>query len=121
MARRRHVPPSRIRYEQANPTVSARVPLELHDRLKSMREQSGKSLTDVLKQALAFQEPSVKRSYRQGLSRGKAESERIFRVDYRCKVCGGTLTVTSEEEKRAVAQYMRDHGWAHITCSREHR
>lgn len=40
MATKRHVPPSRSRYEKQNPTVSIRVPREMYDRLKTLKEQT---------------------------------------------------------------------------------
>ena len=63
MARKRRVPPSRARYEQRNPTVSIRVSREMYDRLKALKERSGKSFGDILREALGVQEPATKAAY----------------------------------------------------------
>ena len=46
-------PPSRIRYEAANPTVSVRVSRDIHERIKRLKRISGKSLGDIVREALA--------------------------------------------------------------------
>ena len=53
MPRKKQVPPSRKRYDQQHPTVSARVPLLIYNQLQELKRLSGKSLADVLKEALA--------------------------------------------------------------------
>ena len=116
MAKKRHVPPSRRRYEQSHPTVSVRVSRDVFDQLKMLKQQSSKSVADVLKEALGTQAPSVKRSHQLGYMKGLAEAEKKYRIDYRCSVCGGTITLASVEEKQAVTEYMRENGWAHGSC-----
>ena len=48
----KQAPPSRVRYEAANPTVSARVSQEIKEELDEIRETSGMSLGDILKAGL---------------------------------------------------------------------
>ena len=45
-------PPSRARYEERNPVVSVRVPVDLSGELKVLREQSGLSMADILRAGL---------------------------------------------------------------------
>ena len=116
MARKRRIPPSRRRYEEAHPTVSARLSRGLYNRLKTLQSESGKSLADIIKEALGAQKPSAKNSYRNGFDKGWREAETRYRVDYRCYNCSEPLTVTDDNERRAVSQYMRDHRWVHTTC-----
>lgn len=118
MPRRRHYPPSRLRYEQTHPTVSVRVTQKLYDQLKALKEQSGKSVTDILREAIGVQAPSVRNAYERGYKKGQADADRRYRVDYRCSKCGGTLTISSDKEKQAAASYMRENGWAHASCLR---
>ena len=120
MPRKRHVPPSRIRYEQSHPTISIRVQRELHDRLAELKQMSGKSVADVVREALEVQAPSVRKAYERGRANGFKAAERQYRVDYRCSVCGGTLTIMEKNEKEAAAQCMREHGWAHNSCIDHH-
>ena len=116
MARKRHVPPSRRRYEESHPTISVRVPRELHDRLVQLKQRSGKSVADVVREALDVQTPSVDQAYHRGHAKGFTTAEQWYRVDYRCCVCGGTLTIEGKEDKEAAARLMREEGWAHRSC-----
>lgn len=116
MAKKRHVPPSRRRYEESNPTVSARVPRALFDQLQMLRRESGKNIADVLKEALGAQGPSVKQSYQLGYKEGLHDAEKRCRVDYRCSICGGTITLSTDKEKQAAARFMKEHNWAHKRC-----
>jgi len=74
-----HKPPSRIRYEQAHPTVTVRVSKELHDKLKEYTETEGKSYADILKVALGVQKKSTDkahdRGYKAGYAKGTAERQ----------------------------------------------
>jgi predicted transcriptional regulator len=113
-----HKPPSKIKYDQSHPIVSIRVDQELYDQLKELREKSGKSLGDILREALSIQAPSVHNSYSRGFKAGYKDAEKVYRVDYKCSVCGGNMTVRSVEEKEDIARYMRDKGWKHVECPR---
>ena len=117
--KKKHYPPSRIKYTQEHPTISIRVNRELYDQLKELREQSGKSLGDVLREALKVQVPSVKESYSRGYNKGFKNAEKQYQVNYKCSICGGNLTIATDEEKKAVADYMREHGWAHGECAKK--
>ncbi len=121
MARKRRVPPSRVRYEQHNPTVSVRVSREMYDRLKALRERSGKSLGDILREALGVQEPATRAAYSRGHRKGYADAEKLYPVDYRCSVCNGRLTIDDDTSKGAAAKYMRENGWAHSSCHQQAR
>jgi hypothetical protein len=114
--KKKHQPPSKIKYNQSHPTVSIRVSQELYDELKDLREKSGKSLGDIFREAVGHQAPTVNKAYQ----RGFANARQTFEVTYRCVVCRGVLRVTSEQEKQAIAQYMREHGWGHNGCIKQH-
>ena len=116
MIAKRHKPPSRIRYEDAHPTISVRVSRQLFNQLRALKRDSGKSVADVLKEAIGAQMRSAKDAHQRGYRKGHLEAEGTYRVDYRCSRCGGTITVTTAEEKRAAAEAMRERGWAHSTC-----
>ncbi len=51
------VPPSRVRYEKANPAVTVRISLELRDKLAELKEEHGLSLGDVLRIGLERAKP----------------------------------------------------------------
>ncbi len=115
--------PSRVRYEQAHPTVSCRVSLEVYQRLCSAMDEEGKSFADILKIGLGILEPQVKnereirkKAHTEGYKKGYSEAKHMYKVTYPYSVCRGTLTVSSEDEKKAIKTYMQEHGWGHKDC-----
>jgi len=112
MRKRKHQPPSKVKYNKSHPTVSIRVSSDLYAKLKDLREKSGKSLGDILREALSKQAPTAQRAF----DRGCAKAREIFQVTYACSVCGGLMQVTSTDEKQAIARYMRESGWHHVNC-----
>jgi hypothetical protein len=115
--------PSRIKYEQSNPTVSFRVSRELYDRLQAVKKTEGKSNTDILKVALGLIEVKVRaekelglEAYDEGWEKGVNSSWDVLAVTYPCSKCGKEITVDTEEEKRAIKTYMRKYGWGHTKC-----
>jgi hypothetical protein len=120
--------PSRVRYEQGHPTVSCRVPKDVHDRLRAAKEREGKSFADLLKIGLGVLEVQaekevdlVKNGYMAGYHRGYADAESAFGVTYSCSTCGNAITVRSREEKEAIRNYMEQEGWGHRECHERER
>lgn len=121
-------PPSRIRYEQGHPTVSCRVPKEVYDRLQAVNKSESRSFADILKIGLGIlevkrkeEEKIKKKAHVEGHRRGYADAQRLYIVTYPCKVCRGTLVVTSDDEKQAIKRYMQEHGWGHRQCYEKKR
>lgn len=119
----KHRPPSRFRYEQAHPTVSSRVSVEIYQRLQAVKKAEGKSFTDILKIGLGLLEACTdekasiqKRAYAKGYKKGCAEAEQLYKVTYACAMCGGTIVVTSDNAKQAIKKYMEEHHWGHASC-----
>lgn len=112
MAKKKHQPPAKIKYDKTHPTVSVRVHQELKKQLDEVREKSGKSVGDILREALKIQTPSVKVAYNRGFNVAKKE----YGVWYKCSVCGGNLLINTDKEKKAAAGCMREQGWAHGDC-----
>ena len=72
--KRRSLPPSRQRYQQAHPTVSLRVDLDLCAQLKGLKEQAGLSVADVLKIGLGRCGPLVGEAFHNGFMSALAEA-----------------------------------------------
>ena len=72
--KRRPLPPSRERYQQAHPTVSLRVDLALYARLKELKGKANLSVADVLKIGLGRCGPLVDEAFRNGFMGGLAEA-----------------------------------------------
>ena len=112
-------PPSRVRYEAANPTVSARVSQELKEELEELKITSGLSLADILNAGLEKLKPDVDQFYDQGLKEGcemgyeMAEEE--FKVLATCLGCGKAhLPVVGETMKAVAARMLM--GWCAKSC-----
>ena len=125
-------PPSRVRYEQSHPTVSCRIPREVHDRLQAAKKSEAKSFADILKTGLGILELREKDTrkirrqsradgYKEGYAEGFAEAERFYKVTYPCCICGETMEITSIEAKQAASQFMQEHRWGHIACHERRR
>ena len=122
------IPPSRYRYEEKNPTVSARLPKEIRDRLRANLAKQGKSLADALIaiandldiKAKAYDE-AWQEGHDDGLVEGHCLAESIFKVTYRCSKCGEPIDVESTEEREAAGQLMTRAGWGHIKCHERRR
>ena len=111
MKRKKHQPPSKIRYDKAHPIVSARVDQKLEQQLDELKAISGKSVGDVLREAMKTQKASCRRAYRLGIEEGKRE----YGVKYKCAVCNKEMWITTPEEKKSAAEYMHK-GWHHGSC-----
>ena len=117
------IPPSRKKYEEDNPVVSCRVPKELYNRLRAIKKVEGKSMTDILKAGLGLFEVKVRaekevkqEAYEEGQLNGYELAESEYKVTYPCSICGKSIEVTTEEEKKAIRGYMVEHGWGHADC-----
>ena len=75
MAKVKHIPPSRVRYEKANPVVSVRISRELRDSLEEIQRLSGKSFADILRDGANRSKPLVKKSYERGYKKGQLDAK----------------------------------------------
>ena len=131
-----HKPPSRIRYEQAHPTVTVRVSKELHDEMKEYTETEGKSYADILKVALGAQKASSdkahNRDYKEGYAKGVAErqqkaydegykagtkKERIVSLGH-CTSCREPLiwNLNNAKNIEQLSQIVDKARWQHTDC-----
>jgi xanthine dehydrogenase molybdopterin-binding subunit B len=114
---KRSVPPSRLRYEDANPAVTVRVSRELRDELARLKEEHGLSLGDVLRIGLDKAKPQLEAARRRGEKKGYADAEEVYKVTYRCAGCGKRhLSITSAQAKEAADRMMYEAGWRSTAC-----
>ena len=81
MARRYRKPPSRIRYEQSHPVVSARLSMEDYRKLMELKRRRGVSLAQLIREVIGaakadfdwFYRIGYEKGYEDGLKKGKAE------------------------------------------------
>ncbi len=133
---KRSVPPSRVRYEAANPAVTVRISIELRGELAKLKEEHGLSLGDVLRIGLekakpqfdaahqqwekrAYQKakPQIDAAHLRGEEKGYQKAKGEYAVTYWCAGCRQRhLTITSAEEKEAAANMMFRAGWQTPNC-----
>jgi len=124
MPKAKHKPPSRERYEANNPTVSFRVSRELYEKLNEIREKTGKSYADIIKEWLGVQEPTIQKTYNRGYNAGHKEGMKLgHRVGEQfflgeCKVCGEQLKwdLDNNVNKNLLAEIINKVGVAHNRC-----
>ena len=111
------VPPSRIRYEEANPAVTVPLSRELRDKLAELKEEHGLSLGDVLRIGLELAKPDLDAAYERGLNEGYEIAEDEFKVTYCCSRCRRRhLSIRTAKEKEAAAKLMYEAGWHSPSC-----
>ena len=110
---KRHVPPSRVRYEKKNPVVTFRVPAETRLKIEELRAKTGKSLSRLLQEGLGLVETRTEEAYKRGLRDGQG------RFEAPCKYCGKPMQLdikTGEGVREAVLEAFSD--WIHDECER---
>ena len=118
MAKKKTKPPSRERYEKNNPTVSARLPVETHDKLRLMLRKQGIGLPEALT-AFANELEIKLKPLDEIRETSYQEAKSHYLVTYPCAVCGKIIEITNPETKKAVATYMAEHGWGHSECHKK--
>jgi hypothetical protein len=114
---KKSVPPSRVRYEDANPAVTVRLSRELRDQLAELKEEHGLSLGDVLRIGLERAKPDLDAARDRGMVEGYDIARDEYEVTYWCSWCGRRhLSIASEEEKEAAARMMLEAGWHSPAC-----
>ncbi len=81
-------------------------------------------MADILKAGLGLfevkrrdQEAIRQEAYDNGWEKGLNDAEALYAVTYRCSNCRKKIVVTSDAEKRAIREYMHEHGWSHSDCN----
>ena len=111
-------PPSRKKYEEENPTVSARVPKETRHNLLLNLKKIGMSLAEALKVLAGELELKVK-PIDEARKAGYEEAKNLYMITYPCSVCGKPIPIKNPKTKEAVSKYMTEHGWAHAECHKQ--
>jgi hypothetical protein len=112
MAKKKKIPPAKIKYDQAHPVISIRVNMKLKSALEEIRQNSGKSVGDILREALQTQAPSVKDSYSHGFN----DAKEIYAVYVKCRICGGNLLLDHDADKKMAAKMLHASGLVHNEC-----
>ena len=123
---KKSAPPSRLRYEKANPAVTVRISSELRAKLAELKETHDLSLGDVLRIGVEKAKPDLDAAfergefegYEAGFDEGYEGAKEDYEVTYWCSRCRRRhMTITTDEAKKAAAQLMYDAGWHSTACS----
>lgn len=111
--------PSRIKYEQSHPTVSARLPsVAAKDKLNVNLKKAGISLSDAL--LILAGELDIKLiPIEEARKTAYEEAKKLYAVYYHCQLCRNPIIITSPKAKEAVARYMTERGWGHAACHKQ--
>ena len=113
-------PPSRKKYEEENPTVSARVPKETREKLLVALRKLDMSLKDALKVLTGELEVKVI-PIDEARQLGYKEARNLYMVTCPCDVCGKPVAITSPKAKEVVSKYMAKYGLGHAKCHKQRR
>jgi len=115
--------PSRVKYEVKRPTFSFRIYDELKARIQKVKKVEGISNTNLVEAAVGLFEVKGKKeeeirqqAYDEGWDKGIEQAAELYVVPYQCSICGKEIVVDTDEEKKAIKTYMREHGWGHADC-----
>ena len=111
--------PSRERYEKANPTVSARIPVATRDKLLASLEALNMSLPEALKVLAGEMEVKTKpieEARKEGLSAGFRQARSQYMVTFPCSECGKPIAITEPKIKAEIVRYMSKSRWKHSQC-----
>ena len=84
---RKHIPPSRVRYEKANPAVTVRISREQRDELDELKKEHGLSMGDLLRIGLEKAKPELEAAYQRGMEEGYEIAQDEYEVTFWCSRC----------------------------------
>ena len=114
--KRKHLPPSRIRYEQTHRVVSVRLGPEEHKSLQEIKERTGKTAAEVFKEALGTQARGTEEAFRKGHERGYLKAKEEYLVTVRCFLCGRDEEVVGPVKGVVQRALNTDVRWRHPEC-----
>ena len=108
-------PPSRTKYENNHPTISARLPKDKHDKLLALLRNLGVTLPQLLFHFIDEYEIKIM-PIEEARKAGYEEAKNIYMVSYSCSGCGKPAAITNPETKEVVSKFLTKHGWGHKKC-----
>ena len=129
MKKKKHIPPSRKRYEKKYPVWSVRMSQEwieevekyLRDTCQSRRDFMGISLKKQKTDFSKALEEEFEEGKMFGIELGKEEgykyAKKKYGIWYYCSKCNDVITmIPKSDDHKALIKYMRQNGWSHVNC-----
>ncbi len=117
-------PPSRKKYQEANPVLSFSVPRAVYERVQALKGSEGAVRLEIFMAGLGLfevrartEQEITRKAYDKGYDDGANSACDCFCVTYPCNVCGKEMTVDTDEEKKAIRKFLTSGGWHHGDCS----
>lgn len=122
MAKGRHIPPSRKRYEESHPVIAIRVDKDLYDKAKDIKETNNVSFADIFKQGLGIQEAAMEEAFDIALKEGKEEGldeGRKFDLGI-CTICEKALhwDLGRAKDRQLLEKAINNARYIHVTCEK---
>ena len=117
--------PSQIRYLDKNPIVSFHLKKEEKEKLEKMVTQSGKTVSQFVRECITKNIEKESKSYDTGYDRGYEEGRKKgyrkgmsdWKIWYLCARCDKRLYIKPNQEiHQVIKQYLEQQGWAHEAC-----
>jgi hypothetical protein len=117
MVRKNHKAPSRIRYEQSHPTVSARISKDEYQKLMQYLDERVISFADFVRESLDIQKPDIEAIWEAGRQEGYFQAKSEFEIWCFCHRCRKPITILPNSKlHKALIEYMLAKGWGHTNC-----
>jgi len=105
-----------VRYESKHRNVVARLPLPLFQRFEAQMKATGKSMGQLVREALDPALRDRRADYTKGWNDGSRKAADRYGVSTPCLECGGPLFVVAAEDKQLVSDLLARYRWAHKQC-----
>lgn len=112
--------PSREKYEIEHPTVSARLPIEVREKLLANLKILGMSLPNAF-EILAGELEIKAKPVEEVRKAGYEEAKNRYMVTHPCAICGEPIPITNPKIKEVAGRFMTEHGWGHVKCHEQRR
>jgi hypothetical protein len=125
ITRTKEQPPSRARYQAEHPTIGVHVDRDTYAKLVELRDRSGRSLGQLVRQALGVVEADVAQdelAYVSAYSEGQTDALAEYSLAAPCSVCEQPIVIQAGSEMAKVAvALLVERGWVHGGACAERR
>jgi len=113
----RKIYPSQRRYMDENPAITFRMKKEEKERIVTMAELAGKSVSELVRVALLGLEEDFSEAYDESNNIGFATAKSNFRVWFYCDVCAGVIDILPNSDiHKVIINYLKQERWGHPEC-----
>jgi len=121
---KKHIPPSREKYETSHPVISFRITKSLKDSLHTLQKETGESYSTILKRLLEDNKDLIedvgKKRYKKGYKQGYSHAITDFGIYYTCNSCNKISYVKAHSDKhKEIIHYAKTHNWICNVCEVE--